>query len=113
MAKKELEFISSNGVLNINEIGIPQPSSEMEDWLLTIGKVDVAELDNYYALNGLGKCESGDVLDFCFWNKDGEYIEADRDWRISTFHPPSLNAQQIVDNVNASFEWIKANRISS
>lgn len=107
-----MSFESSHGTLLVNEDGAIHPDSDTEDWLGTISKVDIEELDNYYALQGIeGKCEGGDVMDFGYWDKKGKYFEPEKDWRLNVFHSRELSRAQARRIVNKSFEWIKINRV--
>ena len=77
-----------------------------------IAKVDIEELDNYYALQGIeGKCEGGDVVDFGYWDKKGKYFEPEKSWRIDTFHSTKLSKREVKEVVRKSLEWIKINRV--
>lgn len=107
-----MEFESSNGTLLVNENGSINENSDFDNdsWLSDISKVDIEELDNYYKLQGLGKCEGGDVLDFGWWDKKGNYDKPDRDWRIETFHKQDLKEEEVNTIVATSFQWIEDNR---
>jgi hypothetical protein len=90
-----MEFESSNGTLLVNENGSINENSDFDNdsWLSDISKVDIEELDNYYKLQGLVKCEFGDVLDFGWWK--GNYNKPDRDWRMETFHKQDLEEAEV------------------
>ncbi len=107
-----LEFISSNGTLLINEQGnVNEKESDLNEWLLTISKVDMEELGNYYRLMRHDFLpEGGDVLDFCYWDKEGKYHVADKNWRYETFHNVELKSREIEPIVDLSYEWIENNR---
>ena len=116
-----MEFISSNGYLFVNEDGTIHPDSDTEDWLGTIQKVDIEELDNYLGLFDLGLCDGGDVLDFGYWDKQGVYHEPSKQWRVDTFHRVAVESDtkeakeywtesQIQKTIEESFEWINNNR---
>lgn len=103
-------FESSNGTLLVNENGEIHKDSDLSDWLLDIEKVDIEELDNYYKLNGLDLCEGGDVLDFGWWDKQGNYNKPKKSWRKEIFHNQKLSKKEIKNVVKQSFEWIKNSR---
>jgi hypothetical protein len=107
-----MEFESSNGTLLVNEDGLINENSDFENdsWLSDISKVDIEELDNYYKIQGLKKCESGDVLDFGWWDKKGNYNKPQRDWRINIFHKQDLVEEEVNTIVSISFKWIEDNR---
>ena len=106
-----MEFISSNGNLIIDKKGnVNKSKSELSDWLLTIKKVDVEELNNYYKLNGLGKASDGDVLDFGYWDNEDVYHEPSKSWREETFFNQDFDQDKVNEIVSKSFEWIKKNR---
>jgi len=125
MKTKELipmEFISSNGTLYVNEDGTIHPDSDRDDWLGTIHRVDIEELDNYLSCYDLPLAQGGDVLDFAYWDKDGVYHLPSRQWREDTFHrvivdsdPDEAKAywtkERIQEVIDESFEWIKRNRL--
>jgi len=105
-----MDFESSHGTLIINEKGEVLPSSDISDWLETIGRVDVEELHHYYSINELGQFDSGDVMDFGYWDKDGVYFKPDMDWRLEMFHNQDFSEVQTKKVVKKSFEWIEKNR---
>jgi|TARA_R110002012_G_scaffold55850_2_gene142524 hypothetical protein len=105
-----MEFISSNGTLLVNKNGTVHKDSDLDGWLLDIAKVDLEELDNYYKIQTLNECEGGDVLDFGWWDKKGNYNKPEKVWRIETFHKPELNEKEVEKIVNISFQWIDDNR---
>ena len=106
-----MEFESSNGTLLVNENGSINEGSEFDNdsWLSEISKVDLEELNNYYNLQGLGKCKGGDVLDFGWWDRKGNYNKPDRNWRIETFHKQDLESE-VNSIIVKSFQWIEDNR---
>ena len=106
-----MEFDSSNGLLLVNENGSIHKDSDIEGWLTDISKVDLEELDNYYKLQGIGLCEGGDVLDFGWWDKNGEYNKPDRLWRIEVFHNQEIKNSKVASIVDNSYEWINKNRL--
>lgn len=121
MEQIPMEFISSNGHLYVNEDGSIHPDSEMEGWLLDINKVDIEELDNYLSYYDLPPAQGGDVLDFGYWDNDGEYHMPSKQWREDTFHRVSVdsdpdeakaywNKERIKEVIDKSFDWIKNNR---
>ena len=107
-----MQFESSNGTLLVNEDGLINENSDFENdsWLSDILKVDIEELNNYYKIQGLKKCEDGDVLDFGWWDKKGNYNKPQRDWRINIFHKQDLEEEEVNTNVSKSFKWIEDNR---
>lgn len=107
-----MEFESSNGTLLVNEDGSINKDSDFDNdsWLSEILKVDIEELDNYYKIQGLGKCEGGDVLDFGYWTKGGVYNAPSLRWRLETFHPIDFKTYQVLDSIKKSIEWIEENR---
>ena len=107
-----MEFESSNGTLLVNENGSINKDSDFDNdsWLSEISKVDIEELDNYYKLQGLERCEGGDVLDFGWWDKKGNYNKPDRDWRMEIFHKQDLEEAEVNTIIVTSFQWIEDNR---
>jgi hypothetical protein len=102
-----IQFISSNGILVVNEKGeVIIKESDLSDWLLTIKKVDIEEIDNYLSLNGFGSCEGGDVLDFGYWDKENVYHTPSKSWRIDTFHNQDFEENKIIEVVSKSFDWL-------
>lgn len=113
--KKEptlMEFESSNGTLLLNCDGLVHVRSDFDpnSWLKDISKVDIEELDHYYKIQGLGKCDSGDVLDFGWWDKNGNYNKPERNWRMDMFHNQYLTEDEVKDVVEKSYEWIDKHR---
>jgi hypothetical protein len=77
-----MQFQSSFGILFVNEDGTIHEESDFENsWLSEIHKVDIEELDNYYLSQGLDKAQGGDVLEFGWWDKQGNYNEPNKKWR--------------------------------
>jgi len=113
-SQERLTFESSHGIIVCNGLGlIVRSESDLSDWLNDIAKIDVEELENYYTLNGIdfGEIDSGDVLDFGYWDMDGNYHKPDKNWRMTTFYNQDLNDhKEIVNMVNNSFDWIGKNR---
>jgi hypothetical protein len=105
-----MEFESSNGILLVNEDGTINKDSELSEWLLEIQKVDIEELDNYYKIQGLELCDGGDVLDFGWWDKKGNYNQPEKSWRLETFHRQDMSEKKIKNIVKQSFDWINKNR---
>jgi len=103
-------FISSCGDLFIDDYGNVLPQSDLTDWLLDIGKVDVEELIHYFQLNGFDGLDDGDVLDFGYWDKNGEYHKPDITWRIETFHNQNFTTEKVNEVIEKSKEWIKKYR---
>jgi predicted phosphatase len=106
-----MEFESSNGTIYVDEKGNVLPHSELSDWLEDIKRVDIEELDLYYAMNGLGKAEGGDVLDFGYWDKDDKYHAPSMGWRSGTFHNQALDIVHVSRIIDYMVEWGKTNRI--
>lgn len=119
-----MEFISTHGTLYVNEDGTIHPDSDIDDWLGTIHRVDIEELDNYlsYYDFDINQREGGDVLDFGYWDKDGEYHAPEKSWREDVFHrvivdsdPDEAKAywtkERIQEVIDESFEWIKIYRL--
>ena len=107
-----MDFESSCGTLLVNENGSINKDSDFDNdsWLSKISKVDIEELDNYYKIQGLGKCECGDVLDFGWWDKKGNYNKPDRSWRVEIFHKQNLEEDEVSTIIATSFQWIVDNR---
>lgn len=106
-----MEFISSNGTLLVNKDGTIHKDSDLSDWLLTIHKIDIEELDNYYKIQKIGKCEGGDVMDFGYWDKNGNYFIPEKQWRLDVFHNQKIkDKKEIQKTVEESFKWIEFNR---
>jgi len=103
-------FISSCGDLFIDEYGNVLPNSDLTDWLLDIGKVDVEELIYYLQLNGFDGLDDGDVLDFGYWDKNGEYHKPDITWRRDTFHNQNLLNTQIEEVITKTEQWLNKYR---
>jgi len=78
-----MQFESSFGILLVNEDGTIHKDSDFDttSWLSDIRKVDIQELDNYYLSKGWGKAQGGDVLDFGWWDKKGNYNKPSKKWR--------------------------------
>lgn len=103
-------FISSFGDLFIDDYGNVLPQSDLTDWLLDIGKVDVEELIHYFQLNGFDGLDDGDVLDFGYWDKNGEYHKPAIKWRIDNFHNQNFTTEKVNEVIEKSKEWIKKYR---
>ena len=77
-----MQFDSSFGILLVNEDGTIHEDSDFDtSWLSDIHKVDIEELDNYYLSKGWDKTKGGDVLEFGWWDKEGNYNEPNKKWR--------------------------------
>tara|TARA_R100000734_G_scaffold16761_1_gene12903 strand:- start:349 stop:705 length:357 start_codon:yes stop_codon:yes gene_type:complete len=115
MKKTEpMEFTSSYGSLYVNEDGSVQrihfdSSNYKKDdcWLTNIQRIDMEELIHYYKLNDQEFLGYGDVMDFGYWNKDGDYEQPPRDWRKEVFHATDIDVEVVIDN---SYEWINQKR---
>jgi hypothetical protein len=75
-----IHFISSNGELYVNQDGTISDKSDLSDWLLDIAKVDIAEWFTWTAKHNI-ESDCGDVLELAYWDKSGNYIQADLDFR--------------------------------
>ena len=75
-----IHFISSHGELYVNQDGTVSDKSDLSDWLLDIAKVDIAEWFTWTTKHGI-KSDCGDVLELAYWDKSGNYIQADLDFR--------------------------------
>lgn len=107
----ELRFHSSHGSVVCSEDGtIKHELSDLSDWLNDIGKVDVEELDNYGCLSGIYPIDSGDVLDFGYWDKKGKYVEPDRWWREQSFHNRYFTQEKNQQIIEEAYNWIEQNR---
>jgi hypothetical protein len=109
------KFESSNGLLVIDKQGyVIAEESDLSEWLLDVERVDVEELENYYKLNSFDEISvEGDVLDFGFWNKKGEYNSPEMDWRKENFHNVDFSDDEVETIIAESIEWIKNNRLES
>jgi hypothetical protein len=108
---EELTFISSHGTLVVDCNGtINNELSDLSDWLNDIGKVDVEELDNYCCLSSVYPIDGGDVLDFGYWDKQGAYIEPNREWRERCFHNIVFTEKKNNELIEEAYNWIKQNR---
>ena len=74
-----IHFISSHGELYVNQDGTVSDKSDLSDWLLDIAKVDIAEWFTWTTKHGI-KSDCGDVLELAYWDKSGNYIQADLDF---------------------------------
>ena len=114
-----MEFISTHGTLYVNEDGTIHPDSDTDDWLTTIHRVDIEELDNYLSYYDFELADGGDVLDFAYWDKNGVYHLPSRQWREDTFHKVPISdeekkfwtSEEIMKVIDKSFNWIKENRL--
>ena len=110
-SERAYHFISSHGDLMIDKDGNVLPQSDLSDWLLEIGKVDVEELIHYFQLNGLdGDLDGGDVLDFGYWDKNGEYHKPHMDFRKNTFHNQDFRYTQIEEVIIKTEQWLNKYR---
>lgn len=107
-----MNFVSSNGTLIVNRDGSINQESEFdnESWLSEIAKVDVEELERYYKMQGLEVGLHGDVLDFGYWDNDGNYNEPERSWREDVFHNVDFSKEHVASIIDNSYEWIAENR---
>ena len=107
---KKYHFISSCGDLFIDDYGNVLPNSDLTDWLLDIDKVDVEELIHYLQLNGFDGLDDGDVLDFGYWDKNGEYHKPNITWRRDTFHKQDFLNTQIEEVITKTEQWLNKYR---
>lgn len=75
-----IHFVSSHGELYINQDGTVSDKSDLSDWLLDINKVDIDEWKTWTNKHNI-ESDCGDVLELAYWDKSGDYIEADLDFR--------------------------------
>ena len=75
-----IHFISSHGELYVNQDGTISDKSDLSDWLLDIAKVDIAEWFTWTNKHNI-KSDCGDVLELAYWDKSGNYIQANLDFR--------------------------------
>lgn len=69
--------ITINSVGEVTEMNIEEVEGE-ESFLLNVAKFDLEEWKKYWKEE---LPTDFDVLDLGFWNKNGEYITPDNDWR--------------------------------
>lgn len=103
-------FISSHGDLFIDDYGNVLPQSDLSGWLLEIGKVDVEELIHYFQLNGFDGLDDGDVLDFGYWDKNGEYHKPNIRHREINFHNQDFLNTQIDEVITKTEQWLNKYR---
>lgn len=109
----EITFYSSHGFIVCDEKGtIKHELSDLSDWLNDIGKIDVEELDRYSKGLGCYPIEGGDVLEFGYWDKQGVYIEPDREFRERCFHSIEFTEEQNNKLIEEAYNWIEQNRRS-
>jgi hypothetical protein len=75
-----IHFISSHGELYVNQNGTISDKSDLNDWLLNIAKVDIDEWKTWTNKHDI-ESDCGDVLELAYWDKSGNYIHADLDFR--------------------------------
>lgn len=78
--KKLIHFVSSHGELYINQDGTVSDKSDLSDWLLDIAKIDIDEWKTWTNKHNI-ESDCGDVLELAYWDKSGDYVEADLDFR--------------------------------
>jgi hypothetical protein len=60
------------------------------NYLFDIAKFDIEEHKNFCESVGITHGEADDILNIGFWKKNGEYSEADKDWRKRMFNNPIM-----------------------
>ncbi len=108
--ERAYHFISSHGDLYIDKNGNVLIQSDLSDWLLEIGKVDVEELIHYLQLNGFDGLDDGDVLDFGYWDKNGEYHKPNIVHRKDNFHNQDFRYTQIEEVITKTEQWLNKYR---
>ena len=103
-------FISSHGDLFIDKFGNVLPQSDLSDWLLDIDNVDVEELIHYLQLNGFDGLHDGDVLDFGYWDMNGEYHKPHIGHRKDNFHNQDFRYTQIEEVITKNEQWLNKYR---
>lgn len=103
-------FISSHGYLYIDKFGNVLPQSDLSDWLLEIDNVDVEELIHYLQLNGFDGLHDGDVLDFGYWDMNGEYHKPHIGHRKDNFHNQDFRYTQIEEVITKTEQWLNKYR---
>jgi len=110
---KTIHFCSSNGELYVNNDGtVDRDKSDLDDWLLTIDRVDLAEWLNWTQMTGM-ESDCGDCLEFGFWDKAGRYHEPDWDWRRDVFHHKDMDDAHVNRLIEKAKAWINTYRPSS
>ena len=109
-SERAYHFISSHGDLMIDKDGNVLPQSDLSDWLLEIGKVDVEELIHYLQLNGFDGLDDGDVLEFGYWDKNGEYHKPHIGHRKDNFHNQDFRYTQIEEVITKNEQWLNKYR---
>ncbi len=109
-SERAYHFISSHGDLMIDKDGNVLPQSDLSDWLLEIGKVDVEELIHYLQLNGFDGLDDGDVLEFGYWDKNGEYHKPHIGHRKDNFHNQDFRYTQIEEVITKTELWLNKYR---
>jgi len=112
------EFQSSHGTLVVDEDGVPvleecewEDDNDPNNWLKNIAKVDLLELANYYKVCGHGQVDfDGDVLDFGFWDKEGNYNVPDRNWREECFHNVNRSKAEQLRDIERAEIWVETYR---
>jgi hypothetical protein len=77
-----IETDNNGNVLNIDVLEVDSYGEVC--YLLDVAKFDIAEWDNWYEdkfKEPSPKPSHFDVLSLGFWNKNGEYNRADKEWR--------------------------------
>ncbi len=104
--QEPIHLISSCGEVYVNADGSIHKKSELSDYLLNIAKIDMEEWIAWGQRCGIS-CDSGDVLEVAYWDKDGEWHEPDWDFRAGVFNTDTEDAKQIIKNQKA---WIRTYR---
>lgn len=105
-----IEFHSSHGILRVNPKGYILSSSDIDDWLLDIVRVDLEELKYYYSLYNEVISDEGDVLDFGYWDNKDKYHKPDRSWRYDIFNFNRYSNSEVDVKIRKAEEWVKKNR---
>ena len=105
-------FVSSHlDSLEVSTNGqILTPREELTDWLCDIHKVDIEELSLYHKNMFGGDIGDGDVLDFAYWDKEGNYHHPEWDWRENTYHNVNVSKENRDAILKEQVKWIKENR---
>lgn len=119
---KQYAFESSHGNLVVDEDGVPileecsfDDPDDADCWIKhSIAKVDLVELANYYKVCGHAEeiDLDGDVLDFGYWDKEGEYHVPDANWRVDIFHNVNRTPEQQAKDIKKAEIWVETYRLT-